>query len=110
MVDSLIYYLKFTKILTNIGFEINPYDLCVANKVIDGSHITIFRVDDCKLSHRERKSDDCMIKWLWQEYEIIFEYVSGKMSVIRGKFHKYIGMTLYYNVCGQVSITVFSYI
>ena len=31
-----------------------------------------------------------------------------KMSVIRGKFREYLGMTLDYTACGQVSITVFS--
>ena len=36
MVASLLYYCKFNKSLTNIGFEINPYDLYAANKVIDG--------------------------------------------------------------------------
>ena len=41
MVASLLYYRKFTKSLTSIGFEINPYDSCVANKVIDGSYMTI---------------------------------------------------------------------
>ena len=46
MVASLLYYNKFTKSLTSIGFDINPYNTCVNNKVIDGSQITIcFHVD-----------------------------------------------------------------
>ena len=32
MVASLLYYHKFTKSLIGIGFELNPYDPCVANK------------------------------------------------------------------------------
>jgi hypothetical protein len=32
------------------------------------------------------------------------------MTVSRGKLHKYLGMTLYYTVCGQVKITMFDYI
>ena len=32
------------------------------------------------------------------------------MSVSRGKIHEYLGMTLYYIVRGQVSITMISYI
>ena len=56
IVASLLYYHKVTKRLTDIGFKINPYDLCVANKIIDGQQITIcYNVDDCKLSHRRRK-------------------------------------------------------
>ena len=65
MVASLIYYCKFTKSLTDIGFKINPYDPCVANKIIYRQQMTIcYHVDDCKLSHRRSKVDDLMIKWL----------------------------------------------
>ena len=41
MVTSLLYYRKFTKILTDVGFKINPYDPCVANKMINGQQMTI---------------------------------------------------------------------
>ena len=94
MVASLLYYCKFTKILTDIGFKINPYDPCVANKMIDGQQMTIcYHVDDCKLSHCRSKVNDRMIKWLRQEYVIIFEDRKGKMTVSRGKVHKHLGMT-----------------
>ena len=86
MVASLLYYRKFTKSLTGIGFELNPYDPCVANKMIEGKQMTIcFHVDDCKLSHRKPKVMDKMIAWLQQEYESIFEDGSGQMTVSRGK-------------------------
>ena len=94
MVASLLYYRKFTKSFTDIGFKINLYDPCVANKIIDGQQMTIcYHVDDCKLSHRRSKVNDQMIKWLRLEYESIFEDGSGKMTVIRGKVQKYLGMT-----------------
>jgi hypothetical protein len=52
MVVSLLYYRKFTKSLASVGFKINPYYPCVANKTVDGTQMTIcFHVDDCKLSH-----------------------------------------------------------
>jgi hypothetical protein len=52
MVVSLLYYRKFTKSLASVGFKINPYNPCVANKTVDGTQMTIcFHVDDCKLSH-----------------------------------------------------------
>ena len=67
MVASLMYYRKFTNSLTDIGFKINPYDLCVANRIIDGQQMTIcYHVDDCKLSHCRSKVSDWMIKWLRQ--------------------------------------------
>jgi hypothetical protein len=107
MVASLLYYRKFVKSLTDIDFVINPYDPCVANKMIKGEQMTIcFHVDDCKLSHRKRKVMDRMIKYLHQEYESIFEDGSGAMTVSRGKVHKYLGMTLDYTVRGRVKISI----
>jgi hypothetical protein len=50
---------------------------------------------------------DSMIEYLRQEYESIFEDGSREMTVSRGKVHKYLGMTLYYTVRGQVKITMF---
>lgn len=103
MVTSLLHYRKFTKSLTDIGFEINPCNPCVANKIIDGKQITIcYHVDDCKLSHHKTKTNNDMIEWLCGEYKQMFKDGSGKMTVSRGKVHKYLGMTLDYSVRGQV--------
>jgi hypothetical protein len=108
MVASLLYYQKLVKSLMYIDFVINPYDPFVANKMIEGNHMTVcFHVDDCKLSHRKTNDMDSMIEYLRQEYESIFKDGSGSMTVSRGKIHKYIGMTLDYTVCGQVKITMF---
>jgi hypothetical protein len=90
---------------------INPYDPCVASKMIEGDQLTIcFHVDDCKLSHRKTKVIDSMIEYLRQEYESIFENGSGAMMVSRGKIHNFLGMTLDYTVRGQVKITMFNYV
>jgi hypothetical protein len=108
MVASLLFYQKFVKSLVDIDFVINPYDPCIANKMIEGDQMTVcFHVDDCKLSHRKTKVVDSMIEYLRQEYESIFEDGPGAMTVSRGKIHKYIGMTLDYTVRGKVKITMF---
>jgi hypothetical protein len=74
MVASLLYYRKFVKSLTDIGFIINPYDPCVANKIIEGKQMTIcFHVDDFNLSYCKKKVTDTMIEYLREEYEKIFE-------------------------------------
>jgi hypothetical protein len=97
--------------LEDIDFVINPYDPCVANKIIEGDQMTIcFHVDDCKLSHRKTKIMDSMIEYLRQEYESIFEYGAGAMTVSRGKIHTYLSMTLEYNDRCQVKITMFDYV
>jgi hypothetical protein len=111
MVASLLNYRKFVKSLTNIDFVMNPYDPCVANKMIEGDQMNIcFHVDDCKLSHCKTKVMDIMIEYLRQEYESIFEDGSGAMTVSGGKIHKYLGMTLDYTVRGQVKIIMSDYI
>ena len=111
MVASMLYYCKFIKSFTSIGFDINPYDPCVATNVIDNSQMTIcFNVDGWKLSHCKSKANDWMINCLRQEYESIFEDGSGNMSVIQGKVHEYPGMTLDYTAFGHVRIIMLSYI
>jgi hypothetical protein len=111
MVTSLLYYWKFINSLMDIDFVINPYDPCIANKMIEGDQMTIcFHVDECKLSHRKTKVMYSMIDSLRQEYESIFEEGSGAMTVSRGNIHKYLGMALDYTVRGQVKITMFDYV
>jgi hypothetical protein len=67
MVASLLYYRKFVKSLTYIDFVINPYDPCVANKMIECEQMTIcFHIYDCKLSHSKTKVMDSMIEYLRQ--------------------------------------------
>jgi hypothetical protein len=111
VVASLLYYWKFVKSLMDIDFVIDPYNPCVANKKIEGEHMTIcFHVYDCKLSHRKTKVMDIIIEYLLRVYESIFEDGSGAMTLIRGKIHKYLGMTLEYTIRGQVKITMFDHI
>jgi hypothetical protein len=38
MIASLLYYRKFTNSIRTIGFETNPYDPCVANRLVNGSN------------------------------------------------------------------------
>ena len=42
--------------LEKVGFVLNTYDLCVANKIIDGKQCTIvWYVDDNNISHTDEK-------------------------------------------------------
>ena len=36
MISSLLYYRKFLGDMKSIGFQINPYDPCVANRIVKG--------------------------------------------------------------------------
>ena len=90
MVASLLFYRKFTKSLKEIGFNQNPYNPSFFNTITMRSQMTIyFHMDDCKLSHCKKKPNDLAIKWLFNEYKVIFEDGSGKMAVSRGNVHVY---------------------
>ena len=39
--SSLLWYKIYSKMLEGIGFVINPYDQCVANKIMNGKQCTI---------------------------------------------------------------------
>jgi hypothetical protein len=50
LLSSLLFYKKLAKDLMSYGFVLNPYDLCVANKFVDGKQITVsWHVDDLKV-------------------------------------------------------------
>jgi hypothetical protein len=47
MKSALLFHRKLVSELGEMGFEINPYDPCVANKMVNGTQITIrWHVDD----------------------------------------------------------------
>ncbi len=37
----LLWYNLFSSILVQMGFTLNPYDKCIANKMVNGKHMTI---------------------------------------------------------------------
>jgi hypothetical protein len=52
MKSALLFYRKLVPDLQEMGFEINPYDPCVANKMVYGTQMTIrWHVDDSMISH-----------------------------------------------------------
>jgi hypothetical protein len=87
------------------GFEINGYDSCVANKLIDGKQCTvIWHVDDLKISHVEPKTVDDIMSKLEQEF--------GKepLSIQRGRVHDYLSMCLDFSSPGKLVVSMESYI
>ncbi len=111
MVESLLYYRKFTRSLKNQGYTMNPYNPCVWNKIVEKKQIMIcFHVDDCKVSHKSARVDDVAIKRLRQDYESIFKNGSGAIVVHRGDVHKYLGMTINYSTKGLTQILMVDYV
>ena len=85
--SALLWYNLYVSTLKEMGFELNPYDKCVANKEINGSQCTIcWYVDDNKLSHKDPK----VVTNILNEMESKF----GKLTTTRGKEHTFLGMKL----------------
>ena len=63
MKAALLFCLKFVGDLMRIGFKLNPYDPCVANKTINGKQVTlVWHVDNIQASHVEAEVFTSMAK------------------------------------------------
>ena len=75
---ALLFYKKLVGEILEQGFELNPYDPCVANKMINGKHMTItWHVDDLKISHVNAREVTKIIEW--------FKSIYGTVHASRGK-------------------------
>jgi hypothetical protein len=62
---SLLFWKDLSGKLRKWGFEVNPYDWCVANKTVSSKQCTIlWHVDDIKISHEDPKVVSQMIELL----------------------------------------------
>ena len=56
---TMLWYQELRRKLESIGFEFNPYDPCVANRVVENKQQTVrFHVDDILSSHMNKKVND----------------------------------------------------
>ena len=101
--SALLWYELFTGTLKEMGFELNPYDPCVAKKMIEGSQCTIaWYVDDNKISHAKSSVVTQVIAQIEEKF--------GKMTVTRGNHHVFLGMTIVFNGDGNLSIGMKEYV
>ena len=106
LVSAMLFYKKLKKDLIKYGFKINPYDPCVANKIIIGHPLTVsWHVDDLKISHKSPIVVTEFIDWIKRMYGQI-----GKVKVTRGKIHEYLGMKLDYSQDGKFIVDMVDYI
>ena len=83
MKSSLLYYLKFRGDLEAIGFQVNPYDPCVVNRIVKNrQHTVIWHVDDLKSTHANSEVNDDFLSWHKTKYA---NDGVGKVTVTRGK-------------------------
>ena len=106
LISALLWYNKLREDLEAIGFIFNPYDPCVANRMIRGhQHTVLFHVDDIKSSHVDSKVNDEFLAHLNKLYGKF-----GEMKASRGKVHRYLGMILDFSEDGKVSIDMREYV
>ena len=107
MMSSLLFYRHFRKDLESIGFEVNPYDICIANCTIKGNQQTVtWHVDDIKVSHIKPEVNNEYCKWREEKYR---DEENGRVKIHRGKLHNYLAMRLDYNTPNKVKINMKSY-
>jgi hypothetical protein len=84
--SALLWYNLLTGTLKGMGFELIPYEPCMANCIVEGKQCTIdWYVDDTKISHVYPNAVTRVI----EQIEAVFD----KMKVTRGREYTYYACT-----------------
>jgi Reverse transcriptase (RNA-dependent DNA polymerase) len=107
MQASLLFWCKFKGFLMDLGYEENPYDSCVVNKMINGKQCMVcWYINNVKASHMEESVVEDLISKIQEEY--------GKeahpSTISRGKVLEYLGMKIDYSNAGKVVFSMQEYI
>jgi hypothetical protein len=106
MQASLLFWCKFKGFLTDLGYEENPYDSCVVNKMINGKQCTVcWYVDDVKASHVEESVVEDLISKMQEEYG-----KEAPLAISLGKVMEYLGMKIDYSNAGKVVFSMREYV
>jgi hypothetical protein len=108
LIASLLFYKKLRKDLEEIGFVVNPYDPCVANRIINGKqHTVCWHVDDLKSSHVDPEVNNKFHEWLEMKYG---DKNLATVKAVRGTRHDYLAMNLDYGTSGKLKLDMVDYI
>ena len=103
---ALLFWRRLSSQLGKWGFDLNPYDSYVMNKVIDGKQCTVlWHVDDLKISHVDAAVVSKVIDLLKTEIR-----AAAPLTKTRGKIHEFLGMNINFNEKGNVQYTMIDYI
>ena len=65
LIAAMLWYKEFRTSLESIGFKFNPYDPCMANRMVNKlQHTVRFHVDDLKSSHKDPEVNTKFLAWL----------------------------------------------
>ena len=102
--SALLFYKILRGNLEGLGFKINPYDPCVANKDIHGEQLTVvWHVDDLKVLHKDKNVVSAFCVKMSQLYG------SGTKSSW-GKVHDFLGMDLDWSSDGVFIVSMIKYL
>ena len=104
---AMLFWKELTQFLTvDLGFTINPYDSCVANKTINGKQCTIlWHVDDIKMSHVSQDVLESILKRIEAHFG-----KEAPLTVTQGPVHEYLGMKIDFSRPGTVQFHMKAFI
>jgi hypothetical protein len=86
MKSALLFYSKLISELKGLDFEVNPYDPCIVNKMVNGSQMTVrWHVDDHMISHTSNKA-------ILQFLHALKDIYGDNLAETTGSVHDYLGM------------------
>jgi hypothetical protein len=105
---SLLFYKKLRQDLEEIGFKVNSYTPCVANRLVrEKLHTITWHVNNIKSSHEDPRVNDNFLKWLEKKYGI---KELGSDKTTRGKKHQYLRMMFNYTTPKTLKLDMKEYV
>jgi hypothetical protein len=104
MKSALLFYRKLISELKGMGFEVNPYNPCVANKMINGSQMTVrWHVDDLMISHS--RNEDIL-----QFLRALKDMYGDNLAENTGRIQDYLRMVFDFSDWDKVKINMTKYL
>ncbi len=105
--SALLFYQKWVTDLTSLGFTINPYNPCVANKIVDGHQLTVCQhVDDFLIGRAKHDTVTQFLTWIAKRSNT----PDKKLTPTWGSYHDYLGINIDFSDPGMVKFAMVSYI
>jgi hypothetical protein len=102
--SALLFYRKLAADLESNGFVLNPHDSCVANKkVANGKKMTVWHVDNLKVSHCDPNQVTIFGEWLSKKYGVA-------VATHCEQVHNYLGTIFDFLAKGKVTDIMMEYI
>ena len=101
----LLFYKQLRSDLEEVGFEVKPYNPCIASKMSNGKQMTVcWHVYDLKVSHVDNLAVTALALKLAKLY-------GQKTMISRGKVHDYLGMEMNFGTDpGTIIISMSKYL